>query len=55
MTKDSGETVWQILTRDGSGTVTKYSTGETVTAGRVYDLHIFVSQMIQKLQSDSYD
>lgn len=41
LTKDSGETTWQLLTRDGSGTVTKYNTGETVTAGRVYDLHIF--------------
>lgn len=37
--KDTGDSVWQLLTR--STTATKTSTGCTVTAGQVLDLYIF--------------
>lgn len=40
LTKDSTETTWQLCFRNAS-TLTKINTGETITAGRIYDLTIF--------------
>jgi hypothetical protein len=38
--KDSSDTTWQLVFRNASA-VTKVNTGETVTAGNVYDLTLF--------------
>jgi hypothetical protein len=40
LTKDSTETEWQLCLRNAS-TLTKIPTGETITAGRIYDLTLF--------------
>jgi hypothetical protein len=40
LTKDSADSVWQLLTRNGT-TATKTSSTCTVTAGQVLDLYIF--------------
>lgn len=42
LTKDSADSVWQLLTRNGT-TATKTSSTCTVTAGQVLDLYIFAA------------
>jgi hypothetical protein len=38
--KDSGDTTWQLICRDGA-TTTKVNTGETIAAGNIYDLYMW--------------
>ena len=40
--KDTADSVWQVITRSAT-TLTKTSTGATVTAGQVLDLHMFAA------------
>jgi hypothetical protein len=40
--KDSGDTTWQIITRNGT-TATKTDTGVTIASGQVMDFYIFAA------------
>lgn len=40
--KDTADSVWQVITRSAT-TLTKTSTGATITAGQVLDLHMFAA------------
>jgi hypothetical protein len=38
--KDTADSVWQVVTRSAT-TLTKTSTGATITAGQILDLHMY--------------